>query len=298
MFPALYIACAAVILMVALWFQGANPKKTPNHDQATPYTQSEDPAVPVTKSSEVVKMPAAANAEVVVQKKFYEDAATEAEQEKALVFYNNTYSPNKGIDIAAKNGKEFNVAAALSGTVTKAEKDSLLGYVVTVDSGNGVAVSYQSLGSVKVEKGARVAQGEVLGTSGLSAMNKEAGSHVHFEVRKDNVAVNPERYLNKSVTEIKADAGAAKATNASGKKLMTNLKKKRSQRARNQKVKQKTSLKKKRNQQAVQLVTKKKNRRKKKNQQMVLQNHLTILLHKNKKVKKSVPTRELIFYFI
>ena len=72
--------------MVALWFQGANPKKTPNHDQATPYTQSEDPAVPVTKSSEVVKMPAAANAEVVVQKKFYEDAATEAEQEKALVF--------------------------------------------------------------------------------------------------------------------------------------------------------------------------------------------------------------------
>ena len=120
-------------------------------------------------------------------------------------------------------------------------------------------------------------------------MNKEAGSHVHFEVRKDNVAVNPERYLNKSVTEIKADAGAAKATNASGKKLMTNLKKKRSQRARNQKVKQKTSLKKKRNQQAVQLVTKKKNRRKKKNQQMVLQNHLTILLHKNKKVKNQFP---------
>ena len=242
--------------MVALWFQGANPKKTPNQDQATPYTQTEDPAVPVTKSSEVVKMPAPANAEVVVQKKFYEDAATEAEQEKALVFYNNTYSPNKGIDIAAKNGKEFNVTAALSGTVTKAEKDSLLGYVVTVDSGNGVAASYQSLGSVKVEKGARVVQGEVLGKSGLSAMNKEAGSHVHFEVRKDNVAVNPERYLNKSVAEIKADAGAAKATNASGKKLMTNLKKKRSQRARHQKVKQKISLKKKRNQLAVRLVTK------------------------------------------
>ncbi|MED0941491.1 M23 family metallopeptidase [Bacillus mycoides] len=217
-FPALYIACAAVILMVALWFQGANPKKAPNQDQATPYTQTEDPAVPVTKSSEVMKMPAAANAEVVVQKKFYEDAASEAEQEKALVFYNNTYSPNKGIDIAAKNGKEFDVTAALSGTVTKAEKDSLLGYVVTVDSGNGVVAYYQSLGSVKVEKGARVAQGEVLGKSGLNAMNKEVGSYVHFEVRKDNVAVNPERYLNKSVAEIKADAGAAKATNASGKK--------------------------------------------------------------------------------
>ncbi|PFW64068.1 peptidoglycan DD-metalloendopeptidase family protein [Bacillus sp. AFS075034] len=217
-FPALYIACAAVILSVALWFQAANPKKAPNQDQATPYTQTEDPGIPVTKSSEVVKMPAAANAEVVVQKKFYEDGAPEKEQEQALVFYNNTYSPNKGIDIAAKNGKEFDVTAALSGTVTKAEKDSLLGYVITVDSGNGLATSYQSLGSVKVEKGAKVAQGEVLGKSGLSAMNKEAGSHVHFEVRKDNVAVNPERYLNKSVTEIKADASAAKATNGSANK--------------------------------------------------------------------------------
>ena len=37
-------------------------------------------------------------------------------------------------------------------------------------------------------------------------MNKEAGSHVHFEVK--TMCVNPERYLNKSVTEIKADAGA------------------------------------------------------------------------------------------
>ncbi|MDR4196768.1 M23 family peptidase, partial [Bacillus cereus] len=79
-----YIACASVILMVAQWFQGANPKKTPNHDQATPYPQSEYPAVPVTKSSAVVKLPAAANAEVDLQTKFYEDAANEEEQEKAL----------------------------------------------------------------------------------------------------------------------------------------------------------------------------------------------------------------------
>ncbi|MDM5190904.1 M23 family metallopeptidase [Bacillus sp. DX4.1] len=214
-FPALYIACAAVILTVALWFQATNPKKAPDKEQATPYSQSENPAVPVTKSSEVVKMPVAKGTEVVVKKKFYEDGVAAEEQEEALVFYNNTYSANRGIDIAAKNGKEFDVTAALSGTVTKAEKDALLGYVVTVDNGNGITTFYQSLGSVKVEKGAQIAQGEVLGKSGLSAMNKEAGSYVHFEVRKDNVAVNPERYLNKSVADVKAEAGAAKSTNGS-----------------------------------------------------------------------------------
>ncbi|MGG0237442.1 peptidoglycan DD-metalloendopeptidase family protein [Bacillus rhizoplanae] len=204
-FPTLYIVCAAVILTVALWYQAANTKKTPEKNEATPQSVSEIPTMPVTKSSEVVKMPTANAADVVVKKKFYEDKAAAEEQEQALVFYNNTYSANTGIDIAAKNGKEFDVAAALSGTVTKAEKDPLLGYVVTVDNGNGVTTFYQSLGSAKVEKGAKINQGEMLGKAGLSEMNKEAGYHVHFEVRKDNVAVNPELYFDKSVADIKVE---------------------------------------------------------------------------------------------
>ena len=43
--------------------------------------------------------------EVVVQKKFYEDAATEAEQEKALVFYNNTYSRTKELTLLRRMEK-------------------------------------------------------------------------------------------------------------------------------------------------------------------------------------------------
>ena len=204
-FPTLYIVCAAVILTVALWYQATNTKKMPEKNEATQQSQGENPTMPVIKSSEVVKMPTANGIEVVVKKKFYEDKAAAEEQEQALVFYNNTYSANTGIDIAAKNGKEFDVTAALSGTVTKAEKDPLLGYVVAVDNGNGITTFYQSLGNVKVEKGAKINQGEVLGKAGLSEVNKDAGYHVHFEVRKDNVAVNPERYFDKSVADIKVE---------------------------------------------------------------------------------------------
>ena len=46
------------------------------------------------------------------------------EQEAALVFYNNRYEPNKGIDIAVKDGKPFDVVASLSGNVTKIQEDS------------------------------------------------------------------------------------------------------------------------------------------------------------------------------
>lgn len=41
-----------------------------------------------------------------------------------------------------KNGKEFNVVVVLSGIVMKVEKDLFFGYVVIVDSGNGVVVFY------------------------------------------------------------------------------------------------------------------------------------------------------------
>ncbi|MFX3623761.1 MAG: peptidoglycan DD-metalloendopeptidase family protein [Ectobacillus sp.] len=200
-FPTIYIVCAAVILTAALWYQAANDKQNPKKPSA-PYSQQETPTVPVANPSEIVKMPAVDADQVSVKKKFYEDKAPAQEQEQALVFYNNTYSANTGIDIAANDGKSFDVAAAVSGTVTKAEKDSLLGYVVTVDSGNGITTFYQSLEDVTVEVGDSVAQGEVIGKAGLSEVNKEAGYHVHFEIRKDNTPVNPEKYFNKSVADI------------------------------------------------------------------------------------------------
>ncbi len=204
-FPTVYIVCAAIILTAALWFQATN--KDQDQKQANPYSQTEkeNPAVPVSKSAELVKMPVADESKAVVKKKFYDDKASEKEQENALVFYNDTYTANTGIDIAAKDGKAFDVVAALSGTVLKAEKDALLGYVVEVDSGNGVVTFYQSLEDVKVEAGDTVVQGDVLGTAGLSEVNKEAGYHVHFEIRKDGVAVNPETYLNKPVAQVKAE---------------------------------------------------------------------------------------------
>jgi stage II sporulation protein Q len=206
-FPTTYIVCAAVILTAALWFQMTNDTKE-SKKPSVPYSQNESPTVPVTQASEIVRLPAANADDVVIKKKFYEDKASAEEQEQALVFYNNTYSANTGIDIAANDGKTFDVTAAISGTVTKAEKDSLLGYVVTLDSGNGITTFYQSLDSITVEVGDTIAQGDILGQAGLSEVNKEAGYHVHFEIRKDGVAVNPESFFDKTVADIKVAAPA------------------------------------------------------------------------------------------
>lgn len=210
-FPTLYIACAAIILTAALWYQAAKDPKQLSQKPSAPYSQQENPTISVASPSEIVKMPAADADQVVVKTKFYDDKANAKEQEEALVFYNNTYSANTGIDLAAKDGSAFDVTAAVSGTVTKAEKDALLGYVVTVESGNGITTFYQSLGKLQVEQGDTVAQGDVLGTAGMNELNKEAGNHVHFEIRKDNVAVNPESYFEKSVADIKVEQVSTEA---------------------------------------------------------------------------------------
>ncbi|GAA3318968.1 hypothetical protein GCM10020331_023950 [Ectobacillus funiculus] len=188
-----------LFLTAALWYQAAKDPKQFSQKPSAPYSsQQENPTISVTSPSEIVKMPVADADQVVVKTKFYDDKAKAKEQEEALVFYNNTYSANTGIDLAAKDGSAFDVTAAVSGTVTKAEKDALLGYVVTVESGNGISTFYQSLGKLQVAQGDTVSQGDVLGKAGMNELNKDAGNHVHFEIRKDNVAVNPESYFEKN----------------------------------------------------------------------------------------------------
>jgi stage II sporulation protein Q len=155
---------------------------------------------------------------------FYDNDGDAAEQEAALVFYDNTYHPNTGLDIASKDGKEFDVIASLSGTVTNVMEDAVLGNVIEIEHDKGIVTQYQSVKDYQVKVGDQVEQGQVIAKSGTSLINEKAGNHVHFEIRKDNVPVNPHEYFNKplsalqdaNVTEEKAssDADAGKSEDA------------------------------------------------------------------------------------
>ena len=206
-FPAIYLMSAAVILTAVLWYQNiSNNVAEDLQNNQDEIALDEQEAVEVNATKENFAMPAVDAEAVNVVKKFYDPNATTEEQEAALVFYNNTYRMNKGIDIAREDQKQFDVVASLSGTVTKAEKDPILGFVVEIEHENEVVTVYQSLAEASVKAGDKVEQNEVIGKSGENLYNEEDGNHVHFEIRQAGTAVNPESFMGKPVTSIEEAA--------------------------------------------------------------------------------------------
>lgn len=203
-FPAIYIASAAIILTGVLWYESAanNSDKYDYNSTDLSGKNVQQPSVEVSRSMENFVMPVKDSDQAVVEKKFYDFNGKKADQEAALVFYNNTYVPNTGIDIGMQNGKTFDVLASLSGTVTKVEDDSLLGNVIEIEHANGVVTQYESVKDVKVKVGDQVDQGQAIAKAGQSLLNEKAGVHVHFEIRKDGVAVNPQNYFNKPLSAL------------------------------------------------------------------------------------------------
>src|SRR4051812_46876279 len=212
-FPAVYIASAALILTAVLWYQNSSTDNAIDSEEfeynATnvPGDGFKEPAVEVNRSMENVVLPLARadRGNAVIQKKFYDDNAKAEEQEAALVVYQNQYHPNTGIDITVKESEAFDVVAALSGTVVKVDEDSLLGNVIEIEHEDDVITHYSSIQDMKVELGDEVKQGQALATAGQSLFNEEAGTHVHFEVRKNGIPVNPESYLDKPLSDIEAE---------------------------------------------------------------------------------------------
>lgn len=202
-YPALYVGVAAVLVSGVFVYQGFFHKSTISHpgssNQVTTTPHQSEPSVSTSKSAEVMKKPV--GDDVQVQKPFYSDSLSQGDQQSAIVQNGTTYTTNAGIDYVAKDGKAFDVTAALSGTVVKVEKDALLGYVVQVQNSDKIMTYYQSLDSVQVEEGMTVIQGQLIGKAGHSQLNQASGVHMHFEVRKDGVAVDPTAFIGKTLDE-------------------------------------------------------------------------------------------------
>ncbi len=98
---------------------------------------------------------------------------------------------HNGIDIALPNGTP--VKAADGGTVTFSGRQGTYGYLVIIDHGEGYTSYYGHNSKNLVSKGDKVHKGQTIALSGNTG--RSTGPHLHFEVRKFGVPVNPINYL-------------------------------------------------------------------------------------------------------
>lgn len=138
--------------------------------------------------------------------------------------YTGQTSMHTGLDIGpvSRGYGEVNVIAAKAGTVTSAKNDPNCesngkeeycngsGYgnyiIITHDDGNSTVYGHLHKDTIVVSEGQKVSQGQVIAKVGSSG--RSTGLHLHFEVRENGSAVDPENYISMDSPRPKSSSGS------------------------------------------------------------------------------------------
>ncbi len=162
-------------------------------------TDDIDKDIPVVATKIIINKPYI-DSSVKVVKNYYDYLSSSEEQEKSIVYYENTYMQNSGIDLSS--GNVFDVVSILDGEVISVKEDELLGKIVEIRHENELISVYQSLSEINVKENDKVLANQVIGKSGESNVNKDLGNHLHFELYHHGKVVNPINYFDKNVDEL------------------------------------------------------------------------------------------------
>ena len=155
--------------------------------------------VPVVNVEATVNNPYVAE-DVKIARYFYNSEDDVDRQRESLVYYNNTYMPNTGVDYTAE--ENFEVVSILDGTVIDIKEDELLGKIVEIRHENEFVSSYAGLSEISVQKGETVTQGMKIGTSGTNKINESLGNHLHLEIYKNGINVDPLKVIGQKLGDL------------------------------------------------------------------------------------------------
>ncbi len=105
--------------------------------------------------------------------------------------FNGDMAFHSGIDLAATAGAS--IYSTADGTIISAGRDGSYGNMVDVDHGFGIVTRYGHLSEINVHKGDKVKKGSIIGVQGSTG--RSTGLHLHYEVRYNGEAINPQKFL-------------------------------------------------------------------------------------------------------
>lgn len=100
---------------------------------------------------------------------------------------------HEGIDFVTDVGT--NVYSTAFGTVeTIKYRRTGYGNRIVINHGNGYKTVYAHLSKIYVKRGQQINRGDIIGESGNTGLTN--GPHLHYEIVKDNIKVNPKAYFS------------------------------------------------------------------------------------------------------
>jgi len=102
---------------------------------------------------------------------------------------------HKGLDLLADVGTV--VYAAKSGKVVSATQNKGMGKYIIIRHRDSIITIYGHLSNIFVRKNDYIRQGQVIGSVGKTGNARAAGMlpHLHFEIRKNGVPLDPLEYI-------------------------------------------------------------------------------------------------------
>ena len=101
------------------------------------------------------------------------------------------FAKHNGMDFAGKSGEK--IISPSAGRVIFAGKFSSYGNTLIIDHGYGLTTRYGHLSRINVGVGDDVKKEQVIATQGTTG--RSTGPHLHYEVRYNNVPLNPKKFL-------------------------------------------------------------------------------------------------------
>ena len=100
-------------------------------------------------------------------------------------------APHFGLDVVARESTP--VVSTADGIVTFADWDQSLGWLVEIDHGYDMSTRYGHNATLRVDRGQVVRRGQIIALIGNTG--RSTAPHLHYEVWKDDVPVDPRGYL-------------------------------------------------------------------------------------------------------
>lgn len=195
----LFVASVSIIF-ISLFFITKNLQPTNESDEAYVMNSILEPIVPVTNVTETPTFTRPYTSDKVrISKYFYEKDATNEEQERSLIYYENTYLQNSGV--VYSSDKEFDVVSVFDGTVIDVKQDDILNNIVYVSHNSSLTTIYYGLKDVKVKVNDTITQNTLLGKSDKNKFCTDANSML-FEVNFDGKVLNPETFYTMNINEL------------------------------------------------------------------------------------------------